>query len=335
MKNSFLVLSAFFCSLYFYLPTKAQVFTDLRGVNLTGCERVWEDRKLNSKHAVKNIEKTKQLGFNAFRIPLAVDDLIKKDRRFLRELRKLVRHTEATGTHLVLAYFQHDLDDQEWENQAERLAVNWLKLLEVIPKGTQNLYLELANEPQLNPENWAKAAELIIQKIRTNYSEIPIIIGATNYNSLFELSRTEPLAFENLIYTFHYYEPYIFSHQGAEWTGKQSSTTGIPYPFNQDKMPEIHPSALGTDGEINFRDYDKTGNLIAVEDKISQIASWAEKHQVMLYCTEYGVTQNADKQSRINYINDVTRILKKYQIPGFVWEWGGNFGISEIATELK
>lgn len=335
MKSIFLVLSPFFISLYFCMPSKAQVLLDFRGVNLTGCERVWEDRKLNGRHALNSIKNAEQKGFNAFRLPLAVDELIKNDRRFLKELRKLVKYTEKTGTPLILAYFNHGLDNDNWKTQSNKLAENWLEILKHIPNETKYVYLELANEPTLNPDYWEEAAISAIGKIREVSPTIPIIVGASNYNSLFELSRTKPLPFDHLIYTFHFYEPYLFTHQGTEWTGPQNATIGIPYPYSAPDMPKIHPDALGTDGEINYRDYEKTGDINGMVDKISIIANWAKKHQVSLMCTEYGVSQNADEMSRVRYLNDLGKTLREFQIPGFVWEWRGNFGIEGIAEEVK
>ena len=73
-----------------------------------------------------------------------------------------------------------------------------------------------------------------------------------------------------------------------------------------------------------------TGNKIAVLDKISQIAEWADKNGLELWCTEYGVSLNADPDSRKNYLKDVRSVLNQFHFQSFVWEWEGNFGVREL-----
>lgn len=56
--------------------------------------------------------------------------------------------------------------------------------------------------------------------------------------SLATLTQMEPYADKNLIYTYHFYEPFLFTHQGANWTDKiTASLKDIPFPYNKDRMP--------------------------------------------------------------------------------------------------
>jgi len=41
---------------------------------------------------------------------------------------------------------------------------------------------------------------------------------------------------EKLWYTFHFYEPYIFTHQGAGWTKEKNFLEGLPYPYRSAAM---------------------------------------------------------------------------------------------------
>lgn len=306
--------------------SKAEIY----GINLTGLERTWDSPKLKIREFKREINELSKRGVSVVRIPLAFDYLYASDRRFLRKIDKLVAFSSSKEMELVFAYFGHELTEDNLEQQTQTILSNWLAFVDVLPAHRTNIYLELLNEPTISPSSWGKTALKLIEAIRRKNPHIPIIVGATNANSMFELSRMQPFPFEKLIYTFHYYEPYVFTHQGTPWTGDQHATLGVPYPFDEEKMPLIHPKALGSAGEVNLRDYYLTGNTIAVEDKISQIAAWAERYQVVLWCTEFGATVNADQSSRINYINDVSEMLNKYGIPGFIWEWKGNFGVDEI-----
>lgn len=302
-----------------------------RGINLTGNERVWEKPEFSSKDLIRKMKEVKKAGFTAVRIPMAMAYLSQQD-HFERELKKVAEASIQLDLQLILANFEHGLSDREYTQSMERLAENWERVLRSFPENPGNFYFELANEPDLNPDTWFKGVRELVPRLQKIRKDIPFILGATNFNSLFELSRIQPWSLENVIYTFHYYEPYLFTHQGTAWTGPQNSTLGVPFPFDNSKMPRLNSKARGTSGEVNYRDYEKTGNTVAIQDKIGQIAAWAQKNGVLLWCTEFGVTQNADEISRKVYLEEVQKVLDQHRIPGFIWEWEGNFGVKNLKS---
>ena len=78
------------------------------------------------------------------------------------------------------------------------------------------LFFELYNEPpHMSPDIWKNASQDMIKAIRKIDKNRTLIVGASNYNSIYELSRSTPLDDNNIIYTFHFYEPFFFTHQGA------------------------------------------------------------------------------------------------------------------------
>ncbi|MDN3603732.1 glycoside hydrolase family 5 protein [Belliella kenyensis] len=300
------------------------------GVNLTGLERTWEFPEFDLGDLKKKLLILENNGVKEIRLPLSFNYHFESDPHFPKKIKRVIAFCSRRGLKLVLANFDHQLTEENADQQTNKIIDQWLILLDFLPKNAQNVYLEIVNEPTVSPTTWHRVSNQIISEIRKKNNAISIVVGASNANSMFELSRMEPYPFENLIYTFHYYEPYIFTHQGTSWTGDQHATVDIPYPYDERKMPNLSPKSKETAGEVNFRDYNKTGNLVAVEDKISQIAAWAKTHGVALWCTEYGVTVNADHDSRVNYLKDVGQILTKYAIPSFIWEWEGNFGVKGL-----
>ncbi len=52
-----------------------------------------------------------------------------------------------------------------------------------------------------------------------------LIVGGGGWNSIAGLKTLAiPEGEMNVIATFHYYEPYLFTHQGAEWGGPEVGT---------------------------------------------------------------------------------------------------------------
>jgi endoglucanase len=138
----------------------------------------------------------------------------------------------------------------------------------------------------------------------------------------------ERLADDNIIYTFHFYEPFLFTHQGADWVGDQVATTGIPFPYDAKKYPPINPQVIGTWGESNYYQYKNDGNEQAVHDKLQIVKNWSNKYYVPVLCGEYGVyNKYTDADSRCRYIKTVRKNLKLLGMPGVLWDYNTNFSI--------
>lgn len=187
----------------------------------------------------------------------------------------------------------------------------------------------------MNPDIWQNAANEIVKAVRKIDKRRTLIVGASNYNSIYELSRTSPLKDDNIIYAFHFYEPFFFTHQGAEWIGNQVATTGVPFPYDVSTFPSLNPRAKNTWGETNYNQYRTDGNEQSVKDKLQIVKNWGGKYNVPLLCGEYGAyNKYADLNSRCRYIKAVRQTLKAMHIPGILWDYSSGFSVFEGKPSL-
>ena len=310
-----------------------------QGMNISGLEKTWEaDISLKFQYFKKTIKHLKKEGVRDIRIPVDLNYWInessdEQSRMFKRLVYRLNKYAHKEDLTVVWANFDHDLDHENYKEQIVLIYKDWLTFIDHISydgKTHENVYFEIVNEPKIYPYEWNNASQVIIEKIRSVHPDAKIIVGASNYNSIYELSRMEPLPLSDIIYSFHFYEPFIFTHQGTDWTGPQNSTLGIPFPYDSLSMPELADRAKNTDGEINFKDYKLTGTLKAIVDKLHIVNEWQKRYDVEVWCTEYGVTKNADQASRKKYLKKVGLGLRFFGIKGFLWEFKGNFGVKEL-----
>ena len=306
-------------------------------------EKTWDSAFLPDYHQYKqDLQSLKAAGAKDLRLPVDLQFYISNSSKaetlaFKKSIRQIIRFTARHKMSIILSNFNHGLDQSNYKSQGKRIAQEWLELLDFLNQNKllyAQLYIDLVNEPVLYPLEWEETAQSIIGLIRKEYPDLKIIYGSSNYNSMYELSRMNPLPYKSIIYSFHFYEPFLFTHQGTPWTGDQNATTGIPFPYPHSTavstMPPLASKALGTAGAINYRDYSHTGTYQAIRDKLAHVNDWKTTHGVDVWCTEYGVTQNADPQSRKNYLKAVGEVLKDFGIKGYIWEYKGNFGVDKL-----
>lgn len=312
------------------------------GISISWLEQTWNKDILDDT-AIKasDFQLLKQLGFQCIRLPVAFRYFQNNNtsaQRVLEHIDQTLSMCHLYGFKLILCYHSGNLDDNTYLAENQNIINLWSMLAKkYFHQNDDALFFELYNEPpHMNPDNWKNAAEDIIRAIRKIDKNRTLIVGASNYNSIYELSRTTPLDDNNIIYTFHFYEPFFFTHQGAEWVGDQVATTGVPFPYNAGNFPKLNPKAKKTWGETNYYQYRTDGNEQSVRDKLQIVKNWGLKYNVPLLCGEYGVyNKYADLDSRCRYIKAVRQTLRALNIPGILWDYNSNFSLFDGKPSLS
>lgn len=304
------------------------------GINISWLERTWEAHALEQKPVnATDFQLLKKLGVKSIRLPVAFEYYEAKHipvSTLLKQVDYIWQLCNRFGLKLVIDYHYGTLNDSNYTAETQVIINTWSIIArKYIKIPADELFFEIYNEPPpMNPQRWKDAAHNIVTAIRKIDGKRTLLVGASNYNSIYELSRMVRLGDENIIYTCHFYEPFFFTHQGAAWVGDQVSTIGVPFPYSVEKFPALNPKAKNTWGETNYYQYKNDGNEQSVKDKLQIVKNWAGSYGVPVICSEYGVyNEHADVDSRCRYIKTVRSALKQLQIPGMLWEYDGNFSI--------
>jgi endoglucanase len=102
----------------------------------------------------------------------------------------------------------------------------------------ERVFLEVLNEPMVeDPYRWYGIQGKLIASIRAGAPNHTIITAGHRWSGLYEMLFLEPYADTNIIYNFHYYEPFAFTHQGATWAGPNLPFyENVPYPSSPEAV---------------------------------------------------------------------------------------------------
>jgi endoglucanase len=304
------------------------------GVSVSWLEQTWSKDMLNSNPLkTSDYELMKKLGFKSIRLPVAFTHFEGQQvplEQVLARVDEVWKRCKQYGFKLIVDYHYGNFKDDNYLTETPKIINLWEKLAKrYINESHDGLFFEIYNEPpHMDPKIWKDAAYNIVNAIHKVDRNRTLLVGASNFNSIYELSRFVRLADENVIYVFHFYEPFFFTHQGASWVGDQVATTGVSFPYNEKKFPTLNPKTKGTWGETNYYQYRKDGNERSVKDKLQIVKNWSAKYYVPVICGEYGVYKEyTDPDSRCRYIKAVRKNLKALNISGILWDYNSNFSI--------
>lgn len=313
------------------------------GINISWLEQTWDRKILDTTEVTKtDFVLLKKLGFKSVRIPVAFEYFAEHHiplEKVCSHLDRLINQCSLYGLKLIIVYHSGNLNDDNYMAETQKAVDLWRFLAKRYHKiSAGKLFFDIYNEPpHMDPQKWKDAAYNIVNAIRKIDKTRTLLVGASNYNSIYELSRFVRLADENIIYAFHFYEPFFFTHQGAEWIGDQAATVGVPFPYERGKyFPPLNPKAKNTPGESHYNEYPRDGNEQSVYDKLTIVKNWSNKYNVPIICSEYGVyNKYADPDSRCRYIKAVRRQLSILNIPGVLWDYNAGFSIFAGKPSLK
>jgi len=193
------------------------------------------------------------------------------------------------------------------------------------------VFFEILNEPEMvDRYRWYGVQTKLVAAAREGAPEHTILATGAHWSSQDELVFLEPLRDPNVIYTFHFYSPHLFTHQGATWSSYfWHWVKGVRYPSTPESAHQAAqsvPDAMDRLSVIRYG-YDHW-NADRIDSEISQVAAWAAQNNLPVLCDEFGVYRvYADPEDRVRWIRDVRRSLEEHRMGWTLWDYSGAFGL--------
>ncbi len=257
-------------------------------------------------------------GFNSVRIPIKWSNHASKnapykiDETFMKRVEWAV--AQALENDLVVIIDIHHFDDfvnnpQSFENQFYGL---WRQISQRFKNHPDSVYFEVLNEPcnAISDTLWNEYLAEAISIIRETNPTRPLIVGPGFWNNADHFEKLKlPENDRNIIGTFHHYQPFEFTHQGADWVANSSGWEGKTWsPKNK-------------------------ADLDPVKWHFDCAEKWSKSENRPVYMGEFGAYEKAPFESRIKWTKYMRAESESRGIPWTYWEFCSTFGVYDPNTE--
>lgn len=186
-----------------------------------------------------------------------------------------------------------------------------------------NIAFEILNEVRdVDPEKWNRLADRCLNDIRKVNKERWVVIGSTCWNSVDRLKDLRIWDDPKVVYTFHMYAPFEFTHQrGVLQDQPLYYNRTLEYPTTDVERYRgyrrlIYPGSDG--GYKGAKAIDKTHLALLMRGAFDFVKRHPDK---ILWNGEFGTIRHAPAASRVAYMRDVVELCRANGIPYCVWNY--------------
>lgn len=295
------------------LSASADTFNTQRCINMGNAldapgEGVWG-------HTIeaKSFRLIKEAGFDTVRIPVRwsahtngyPDYLINEP--FFRRVTEVINQALANDLQLILNVHHFEaLNEDPGGNRAKFLAL-WDQIASRYKDLPDSVYFEIVNEPNAHFKGDLMRSILTeaFRQIReTNPTRI-LMMGGDNWSGINSLPSIPTINDPNQVHTFHFYDPFKFTHQKASWTDLENSGT-VQWGSRADK------------------------------DELTQAADKARRAQADLgfpvFLGEIGAYEKAPYEDVVQYTDATRKAFEEAGISWCVWNFTATFPFYDSAA---
>lgn len=335
------------------------------------------DRPVPTSH---DLAMLREAGFDFIRIPVDPGPFLAAEARqrrlLLDSLMNAVKEAQSAGL-AVVVNIQPNEATHYWnsmrmlaDTRAPQFAAYQTLAKDIAGRlanlDQSRLVLEPVNEPLQGCDSatWYDMQRVLLTAIRTMAPDLTLTAtgGCGSMIAGLDALDPEPLApLEPLIFTFHFYEPYLFSHQGATWMSEPMYRwlNAVPWPASagtlqttlaavrtrmaQDlEMPAAEKRAAYEEAEKALKVYfDAQPARPFIDHYLAMARDWGQRHGIVparILMGEFGALRT-DRQfvasapaDRARYIRDVRECAESFGFPWAFWDLFDGMGVMDDDT---
>ena len=262
-------------------------------------------------------------------------------RQNLAYFQQAVERARAAGLGIVFVpyfddTFKAQLGDPATKDSAlDALLRMWTNFARVINDYDPDwVFPELMGAPDFtDSDGWNQILQPLAETVRQVAPSHTIIADGNSgsyrvdWNSITALSALQTVPNErNIIYGFIFFDPVIFTHQGANWRPEWPELQyvhDVPYPSSPalvaPALPGITDAAARADVEYYGRE-SWGPELLSIG--LDQVAEWSADNCAKVMCVEFGVYRPfSPPDSAARWVRDVRTMFEQHRIAWSYWSY--------------
>ncbi|KAA3610509.1 MAG: glycoside hydrolase family 5 protein [Calditrichaeota bacterium] len=259
----------------------------------------------------------KAAGFTAVRLPIRwsahtqLDSPFTIEADFFSRIDWILDQAEENDLAIIINIHHYEEIFANPDHEKEKFISIWKQITKKYINRPTTVFYEILNEPndQLTAQLWNIYLAEAIDVIREIDSTHTVIIGPAEWGGISAINKLIiPSEEKNAIFTFHYYTPFEFTHQGAEWVDNSEAWLGTTWNGFQNEKVEISTDFLS-------------------------VKLWAEQRNLPVFLGEFGAYYKADYTSRFKWTEYVAQRAEQDSFSWAYWEFAAGFGIYDPDAE--
>lgn len=188
---------------------------------------------------------------------------------------------------------------------------------------------ELMNEPVADdPELWNNLVAKATAAIREIEPDRIVVVGSNRWQAAHTFDELKvPANDENILLSYHFYEPFLLTHYQASWTFLDDYLGPVHYPdeiITKAEWADISPDYQGRLNEQAGKIY----NQQVLKDMMQKPINKSQQTGLNLFCGEFGVVEDAPREDALAWYRDMIAIFEEHGIAYANWNYkSNNFGL--------
>ncbi len=297
-------------------PVLAQstAFPAMRCVNLANALNAPNEGEWGYTIRRKDLQRISLAGFDSVRVLIAWNHHAQMqapytiDQAFFDRIDTVITQARGFGLSVIIDLHDYAALYTDPKVHGPRAVAIWDQIARYYANAPASVIFELLNEPQdkLQGAIWQNLADQMYQTVRKSNPNRWIIMGGDNWNSIDGLARYNAPADPRLVLTFHYYDPYKFTHQGATWFD------GAP--------PAGRPWGSRAEKRHLRREFDRAAAL-------------GQSRGQLVWLGEFGATEATNMRDRADWVRAVRRAAEARNMGWCAFDFAAEFGVYSPARE--
>ncbi len=308
------MIAAALLALLAAFPAFAEPAQLRRGVNVLGYDPIWAD-PAKGRFQEKHFAAIKAGGFDFIRVNLHgfrhMDADNKLPEKWFERVDWIVREAGEAGLSVILDEHDFNACARDVAVCRTRLTAFWTQVGPRYRNASASLLFEPLNEPYgpLDAPTWNAMFADLLAIIRQTNPTRTVVVGPTRWNNFNELPTLKlPEGDRNLIVTFHYYDPFRFTHQGASWTD----------------LKELRGVTWGSDAD-----------KAQLKADFAKVAAWAKANDRPILLGEFGAYDRGGSpvDMRAAYTAAIAREAEANGFAWAYWQFDSDFVVWDMAKD--